>query len=286
MALQSLPNESEVHYINTEIPHQQNDYIPSATITKYRIGHYQFTENGTRLMSYAGQNVDPETPNVWVIPGVIDINVPLPQMNPEQNVINVNGVFNLVNNDDNPNDIEIEPDNQRNTTRNFPIIKSRPTVKSFKLVPASESRDENDSRDDVPISLGQIRVQVPTKISIQYVSVNGEQASTDEQMSFKPKFTTASAEIPAQCGILNIIEYEGYYRISLHHNDNSEPENFQLGTFENVLYYVTSNTLPTSMSDVRFKNENNRTIMELFELEKAKFFDLQKSHFEFVYPSQ
>jgi len=285
MALQSLPNESEVHYINTEIPHQQNDYIPSATITKYRVGHYQFTENGTSLMSYAGQNVDPEHPNVWVIPGVIDINVPLPQMNPDQNVINDNGVYNLVNNDDNPNDIEIEPDNQRNTTRYFPIIKSRPTVKSFKLVPASESRDENDSRDDVPISLGQIRVQVPTKMSIQYVSVNGERASTDQEMSFKPKFTTASVEIPAQRGILNIIEYEGYYRISLYYNDNSEPENFDLSTFENVLYYVTSDTFP-STSYVSFYVENQKKIMQLYGLEKSDFFDLQKTHFEFVYPSQ
>lgn len=288
MALQSLPNESEVHYINTEIPHQQNDYIPSATITKYRVGHYQFTENGTRLMSYAGQNVDPETPSVWVIPGVIDINVPPPQMDPNQNVVNENGVYNLVNNDEDPN-IEIEPDNQRNTTRNFPIVKSKPTVKSFKLVSESESRDENDSRDNVPISLGQIRVQVPTKMSIQYVGVNGEQASTDQQMSFKPKFTSASVEIPAHCVMLNIIEYEGYYRISLIHNDSSETDNHQLSTYENVLYYVTSNTFPTSpnsMSDVRFKDKNQRTIMTLFGLEKSDFFDLQKPQFEFVYPSQ
>lgn len=285
MALQSLPNESEVHYINTEIPHQQNDYIPSATITKYRIGHYQFTENGTRLMSYAGENVDPETPNVWVIPGVIDINVPLPQMNPEQNVIDNNGVFNLVNNDDNPNDIEIEPDNQRNTTRNFPIIKSRPTVKSFKLVPASESRDENDSRDDVPISLGQIRVQVPTKISIQYVSVNGERARTDNQMVFKPKGSSSSVEIPAQCGILYIKEYGFYYRISLHHNDNSEPENFELATSENILYYVTSEPFP-NMSNTSFYDENETEVLRLFKLEKINQFDLIKSGFEIVYPSQ
>jgi hypothetical protein len=235
-------------------------------------------------MSYASQNVDPEHPNVWVIPGVIDINVPPPQMDQNENIIVANGIYNLVDNDEDPN-IEIEPENQHSTTRNFPIVKSTPTVKSFKLVSASESRDENDSRDDVPISLGQIRVQVPTKMSIQSVSVNGEQASTDQEMSFKPKFTTAFAEIPAQRGILNIIEYEGYYRISLYYNDSSEPFNFELSTFENVLYYVTSDTFP-SMSFVSFYNENQRKIMQLYGLEKSDFFDLQKSHFEFVYPSQ
>lgn len=173
MALQSLPNESEVRYINTEIPHQQNDYIPSATITKYRVGHYKFTENGTSLMSYAGQNVDPETPSVWVIPGVIDINVPPPQMDPDENLINDNGIYNLVDNDEDPY-IEIEPANQHSINRNFPIIKSRPTVKSFKLEPASESRDENNTRDDVRISLGQIRVNVQPQFSNLSFINNGE----------------------------------------------------------------------------------------------------------------
>lgn len=212
MALQSLPNESEVHYINTEIPHQQNDYIPSATITKYRVGHYQFTENGTRLMSYAGQNVDPETPSVWVIPGVIDINVPPPQMDPNQNVINDNGVYNLVNNDEDPN-IEIEPDNQRNTTRNYPIIKSKPTVKSFKLVSASESRDENNTRDDVPISLGQIRVNVQPQfnnlslINSSFVSVNNIARNlnilTEDFDNNNTRYKRWAA------GIENIQDYEG-----------------------------------------------------------------------------
>lgn len=284
MALQSLPNESEVHYINTEIPHQQNDYIPSATITKYRVGHYKFTENGTHLMSYAGQNVDPETPSVWVIPGVIDINVPPPQMDPDENIVNENGVYNLVDNDEDPY-IEIEPDNQRNTTRNFPIVKSRPTVKSFKLVSASESRDKNDSRDDVPISLGQIRVQVPTKISIQYVSVNGERARTDNQMVFKPKSSSSSAEIPAQCGILYITEKGFFYRISLYYNNDSQPYNFELATSENILYYVTSEPFP-NMSNVSFYDENETEVLRLFKLEKLNYFDLIKNGFKIIYPSQ
>lgn len=168
MALQSLPNESEVHYINTEIPHQQGDYIPSATLTKYRVGHYQFTENGTRLMSYAGQNVDPETPDVWVIPGVIDINVPPPQMNPDENVINSNGVFNLVDTDENPDDIEIEPETPPNPNINPNLnrgilIKSNKTVKTFKLEKQDEDEEPNKSRDTPErLSLGQIRVNVPT----------------------------------------------------------------------------------------------------------------------------
>lgn len=167
MALQSLPGESEVHYINTEIPHQQNDYIPSATLTKYRIGHYQFTENGTRLMSYASQNVDPETPSVWVIPGVIDINVPPPQMNPNQNIIVANGIFNLVDNDNNPDDIEIEPDNSNPNPNINPnlnrgtLIKPNKTIKTLKL----EKQEENNSRDEPErLSLGQIRVNVPTTV--------------------------------------------------------------------------------------------------------------------------
>lgn len=168
MALQSLPGESEVHYINTEIPHQQNDYIPSATLTKYRVGHYQYTENGTRLMSYADHNVDPETPNVWVIPGVIDINVPPPQMNPNQNIIVANGVFNLVDNDNNPDDIEIEPDNSNPNPNINPnlnrgtLIKSNKTIKTLKL----EKQEENNSRDKPErLSLGQIRVNVPTTVN-------------------------------------------------------------------------------------------------------------------------
>lgn len=284
MALQSLPNESEVHYINTEIPHQQNDYIPSATITKYRVGHYQFRENGTHLMSYAGQNVDPETPSVWVIPGVIDINVPPPQMDQDENIVVANGDYNLVDNDDDPY-IEIEPVNQNSINRNFPIVKSRPTVKSFKLVSASESRDKNDSRDDVRISLGQIRVRVPTKISIQYVSVNEERARTDNQMVFKPKGSSSRAEIPAQCGILYITVKGFFYRISLHHNDNSEPENFELATSENILFYVTSEPFP-NMSNVSFYDENETEVLRLFKLEKINFFDLIKNGFEIIFPSQ
>jgi len=169
MALQSLPGESEVHYINTEIPHQQNDYIPSATLTKYRVGHYQFTENGTRLMSYADHNVDPETPSVWVIPGVIDINVPPPQMDPEQNIIVANGIFNLVDNDDDPNDIEIEPDepNPNINTRSTNLIKSTKTIKTIKLEKQEEKDEDNENKTrDAPerISLGQIRVNVPTTV--------------------------------------------------------------------------------------------------------------------------
>ena len=170
MAIQGLPGESEARYINTEIPHQQGDYIPSGTLTKYRVGYYQFTENGTRLMSYASQNVDPETPNVWVIPGVIDINVPPPQMNPEENIIVANGIFNLVDNDNNPNDIEIEPEspnpNINNRSSSGNIIKSTKTVKTIKLEKQEEGEEENKSRDTPErISLGQIRVNVPTTVN-------------------------------------------------------------------------------------------------------------------------
>lgn len=179
MALQSLPNESEVGYINTEIPHQPGDYIPNATVTKYRVGHYLFTDNGTHLMSYAGINVDPETPNVWVVPGVIDINVPPPQMDPNQNVINANGVFNLVDNDEDP-DIEIEEEDNTNPNPNVmrgTLVKSNKTVKSFKLVKqGEETRDgEEEEEDTTMVSLGQIRVQVPIKLTISKVrALKGE----------------------------------------------------------------------------------------------------------------
>lgn len=171
MALQSLPGESEVHYINTEIPHQQNDYIPSATLTKYRVGHYQFTDNGTRLMSYADHNIDPEHPSVWVIPGVIDINVPPPQMDPNENIIVANGIFNLVDNDNDP-DIEIEPESPNPNPNINPnlnrgnIIKSNRTVKSIKLEKQEESEENENKSRDAPerISLGQIRVNVPTTV--------------------------------------------------------------------------------------------------------------------------
>ena len=169
MAIQSLPGESEVHYINTEIPHQQNDYIPSATLTKYRVGHYQYTQNGTHLMSYADRDVDPENPTVWVIPGVIDINVPIPQMDPNENVIESNGIYNLVDNDDDP-EIEIEPASSNSTenpnVNRGTLVKAKKTIKTLKLEKQQEKGEEDDdenTRDtrDTPVSLGQIRVNVP-----------------------------------------------------------------------------------------------------------------------------
>ena len=158
--------------MNIEIPHQQGDYIPSGTLTKYRIGHYRLDRNGTHLMSYAGQNVDPESPAVWVLPGVIDVNVPIPQMNPNENVIRNNGVFNLVDNDNNPDDIEIEQEINPNIQNRSTLIKKGKTVKSFKLE-KQEENEENDSSDgnnktrSTNISLGQIVVNVPTNLSIQ-----------------------------------------------------------------------------------------------------------------------
>ena len=173
MALQSLPGESEVHYINTEIPHQQGDYIPSATITKYRVGHYKMQENGMFLMESAGAGVDDETPSAWVIPGIIEVDVPPPQMNPLENEITQNGVYNLVDTDDNPEDIEIEPDDNRNS-RGI-LIKSNKTMKTVKLEKTRDIGDEEgeeeqeDQAEDTRLSLGQIRVNVQPKILIDEI---------------------------------------------------------------------------------------------------------------------
>lgn len=156
--------------MNIEIPHQQGDYIPSGTLTKYRIGHYRLDRNGTHLMSYAGQNNDPETPSVWVLPGVIDVNVPPPQMDQRENVIRNNGVFNLVDNDNDP-DIEIEPVINPNIQNRSTLIKKGKTVKSFKLEKQEENdennNDGNNKTRSTNISLGQIIVDVPTNLSIQ-----------------------------------------------------------------------------------------------------------------------
>jgi len=185
MATQSLPGESEVHYINTEIPHQQGDYIPSSTITKYRVGHYKMQQNGTYLMEPAGVNVDPETPDIWVIPAVIDVDVPIPQMNPNENLIVANGVYNLVDNDNNPDDIEIEADeseiNPNINSRTGDLIKSTKTIKTFKLEKRDETRDENSNR----INLGQIRVNVPqseVNITDCIVCFNGATLTTNDNL--------------------------------------------------------------------------------------------------------
>lgn len=178
MALQTLPGESEVHHINTEIPHQQGDYIPTATMTRYRIGHYRMQQNGTYLMERAGENVDPETPDAWVIPGVVDVEVPIPQMNPRENLIVANGIYNLVDNDNNPDDIEVEPEEPEvnpNVNRST-LIKSSKTIKTLKLEKDSETKDENSNR----ISLGQIRVEVPTNLNLEDKTVTIEENGTTE----------------------------------------------------------------------------------------------------------
>ena len=80
---------------------------------------------------------------------VQDLTTTLPQMNPLYNTITQNGVYNLVDTDNNPDDIEIESTTTNNNQR--------------KIVKLEKTRDgDNDvEEDDNRLSLGQIIVNVP-----------------------------------------------------------------------------------------------------------------------------
>lgn len=193
-------------------------------------------------MAPSGAEIDSQEPNTWIIPGVLDVQVPLPQIDPQENEIVNNGVYNIVDIDQDP-DYEIEPDNPQQQLQE--IQSQTKTVKTLKLV-KNDTDSENEKTRDITNSLGQIIVNVPTSSVFQppiitKVAVGG--VSSFDSIAPLSDFTYAqggSTVLNRQ--VLVQIKYNNnYYSVDVRAFNNSGTADIDNNSYYYIFNFTGSN---------------------------------------------
>lgn len=189
------------------------------------------------------------------------VNVPPPQMNTLYNTIRQNGIYNLVDTDNNPDDIEIEPASNNQT-------------KTLKLIKTNENENEmqEDTRD-TPISLGQIVVNVPStpsKLLISKIYFSDidmlDQIYDEDTVSFSDDFTEiqeGSPNIPLPAGysvfFYRKLSENGRNKIKICYNYNHTGQTQTLSAWDGYFYIINPAELPGT-DDVALVTANNNLV--------------------------